>query len=47
MLVVQQPATSGGRSVESCIAELNDLHAKGLITDAEYASQKKAILDTL
>lgn len=46
-VVVQQPAPSGGNSAEQRIAELNDLHKKGLISNEEYASKKKAILDSL
>lgn len=46
-VVVQQPAPNGGKSAEQRISELNDLHSKGLISDSEYASRKKAILDSL
>ena len=46
-VVVQQPAPSGGRSAEQRIAELNDMHKKGLISESEYSSRKKAILDSM
>lgn len=46
-VVVQQPAASGGKSAEQRIRELNDMHQKGLITDSEYSSRKKAILDSM
>ena len=46
-VIVQQPASGGAGSVEQRITELNSLHAKGLISDSEYSSRKKAILDSL
>ena len=46
-VIVQQPASSGKKSVEQRIEELDDLHKKGLISETEYASRKKAILDSL
>jgi len=44
---VQSPAPSGGRTAEQRIAELNGLREKGLISEGDYASRKKAILDSL
>ena len=44
-VVVQQPAQ--GKSAEQRISELNDMHRKGLISESEYSSRKKAILDSL
>jgi len=46
-VVVQQPAPSGGKTAEQKIAELNDMHKKGLISESEYSSRKKAILDAM
>ena len=46
-VIVQQPASGGGKTAEQRISELNDMHKKGLISDSEYASRKNAILDSL
>jgi hypothetical protein len=44
-VVVQQPPRQN--SAESRIRELDDMHNKGLISNSEYTSRKKAILDSL
>ena len=46
-VVVQQPAASAGGSVEQRLEELKSLQSKGLISEQDYASRKKAILDSL
>jgi hypothetical protein len=41
------PASSGSRSPEARIAELDKLAAGGYITPAEYKAKKKAIIDSM
>jgi len=41
------PASSGGKSPEARIAELDKLAAGGYITPAEYKAKKKAIVDSM
>jgi len=45
--VYVQPAAPSQPSVEQRVAELDSMHKKGLISDSEYSSRKKAILDSL
>jgi len=46
-VVIQQPVAGGGGSAESKLTELADLQRKGLISEQEYQSKKKAILDAM
>ena len=41
------PASSGGKTVEQRIKELDDLAQKGYISKQEYQSRRKAILDSI
>jgi hypothetical protein len=42
--IPERVAAPGGRTVADRLAELNDLKARGLISDAEYAAQRKNII---
>lgn len=43
---IEQPESSGG-SAEQRLRELTALHDKGMISDKEYATRRKAILDSI
>ena len=43
----RSPAPTVSRGVEGKLSKLKDLHNKGLITDEEYSSQKKEVLEGL
>ncbi len=45
--VERQPAPRAAPTAERRLDELNRLHAKGMISDSEYATRRKAILDSL
>lgn len=47
VVVAAPPASSSGGNAEQRIRELNDMHAKGLISDSEYASKKQSILNSM
>lgn len=47
VVVAAPPARSGRGDAEQRISELNDMHAKGLISDSEYASKKQSILNSM
>ncbi|MBI9020162.1 MAG: SHOCT domain-containing protein [Verrucomicrobia bacterium] len=46
-VMVEKPVGADGESVETKLERLNSLKEKGLISDGEYQSNRKAILSTL
>ncbi len=43
----QQPALPAAPSAEQRLRELKSMHSQGLITDSEYQTRRKQILDSL